>query len=578
MPVLTRGPAKENAHPAVKVVRFAAGRELDGIPRTDARWTKPGVKPLTPQGYASRWHHYTHARRAGIRLGLVFAFVLLVCGIIVSPTNTDDTMRVVVWAVMATVVWMIAEKSRRWSHFHTYIAPTANALADMLGMPRRMDPRLWVHVPTGHRTNPDKVVVIDLPPTYHAPTAQQKRLVEVAAKRLSMSNPDWEVDWEGDHPRLLMRACPEPPERVSFEQVRALAENAPLGEYVLGLGSRLVSMLVSLAGDSPHILASIGSGGGKSMFGKWMALQAIARGHRVVIIDIVKRGASHKWAKGVDGVEIYRHPDTAHTALINLAELVEQRCESYWHRGNNGTDQQILLIIEESNRTLRKLQSHWGNDLDGTKTSPAVLAIEGILCVGREAGVNAVTVGQRMSAQASGGGDARENYGVRLGNRFSRQTARMLFGDVNPLPASSNHPGRVQVVIGTRATEVQLPYLPDDDPAPLEWALARRRELINTPCGLGNGVVHDTTSDTHRLTLVASNKDPETAPDDGLASLSDAARKIGVDVIALRNARARDPEFPGHHRVAGRAKLYRVAELQAWADNRAQRSTGSESS
>lgn len=558
--------------------RLITGRELDGKPRTDAGWSQPGTKPLTPHGRASRWAHYHLRRRAGIRMAALTALVLVGYGALTNWGSTDSTLRVVVWVALAAGAWMVAEKSRRWSHYHTYIAPTAVALADMLGISRRVDPRAWVHVPSEHRTNPDKTVTIDLPETYHAPTAQQKRLADVAAKRLSMLTPDWGIEWEGDHPTLWLRASPTPPELVTFEQVRELAEATPVGEFVMGLGSRLVPGTVSLSGDSPHILASIGSGGGKSQFGKWMAIQALRRGSRVVIIDIVKRGASHKWAKGVPGVEIYRHPNTAHDALIALSELVENRCEANWDQGDVIDNQQVLLIIEESNRTLRKLQTYWANELGEVKTSMAVLSIEGILCVGREAGVNAVTVGQRMSAAASGGGDARENYGVRLGNRFSRQTARMLFGDCTPLPSNVTHPGRVQVVIGQSSTEMQLPHLPDEDPTPVQWALegagqatATASESVSrTPRDLGKQATHETASShPSHLTVV-----PE--PGQELVSLSQAAMTLGMTRKALANARARDADFPGHRGMRGQSLLYRMEDIQRWSENR-ERGAGSAS-
>lgn len=555
--------------------RLLAGRELDGKPRTDAGWSQPGTQPLTPHGRASRWAHYHHRRRAGIRLGAITTLVLVGYGALTNWGATSSTLRVIAWVAMTAAGWMVVEKSRRWSHYHSYIAPTAVALSDMLGISRKTDPRLWVHVPTEHRTNPDKTVTIDLPETYHAPVAQQKRLMDVAAKRLSMLSPDWGIEWEGAHPILWLKASPTPPQLVTFEQVRELAEMCPVGEFVMGLGSRLVPGTVSLAGDSPHIMASIGSGGGKSQFGKWMALQALRRGSRVVIIDIVKRGASHKWAKGVPGVEIYRHPNTAHDALIALSELVENRCEANWDQGDVIDNQQVLLIIEESNRTLRKLQTYWANELGEVKTSMAVLSIEGILCVGREAGVNAVTVGQRMSAAASGGGDARENYGVRLGNRFSRQTARMLFGDCTPLPSNVTHPGRVQVVIGQTATEMQLPHLPDDDTAPLEWALAGVPQVSDeigesAPRDLGKQATQETVSPhPSHLTVV---------PDPGqeLVSISQAAMTLGMTRKALANARARDKDFPGHRGMRGQSLLYRMEDIQRWSENR-ERGAGSAS-
>lgn len=567
-----RHPGRRRHQTARVATRFVLGRDLDGKRRTDARWSSPGTQTTEPYGQASRWASQTHRRRAKVRNGALVGLFLLVAGGVVSPADTATTVRVMVWLLGAALVWVVVEKCRRWSHVQTYIVRPAAGLADMLGIPRRTDPRLWVHVPTDHRTNPDKQVTIDLLGGYTATAAQQKHHASVAAKLFHMDSPDWGINYESSPPVMWFRACPQPPQLVLFEQVRELAEATPYEEFLFGLGSRMSPFSTSLTEDSPHVLASMGPGGGKSQFGKWMALQAIRKGSRVMIIDIVKRGASHKWAKGVRGVEIYRTPAAAHTALLELSELVETRCESYWNHGETGDDQQVLLIIEESNRTIRKLQSYWTLGLGQTKTSEAVLAIEGILCVGREAKVNAVTFGQRMSAQASGGGDARETYGVRVGNRYSRQTARMLF-DCNPLPPSPKEPGRVQVVIGQTATQIQLPYLPDDDPAPLEWALAGAQVEVGesgtrTVRDLGkpadSEVGKPARAGITHLTVVPD-------PSQELVTLSQAAVRLEMPRKALANARDRDPEFPASRGADGQTLLYRMAEISRWAPNRERR-------
>lgn len=570
-----RHPGRRRFQAARAAARWFGGRDLDGRRRTSSTWNKRGNETTEPYGQASKWASLPHGRRSLIRNVALTTVFLLVVGFWVSPADTATTARVAAWLLAATGVWMIIEKCRRWSHVQTYVVRPAATLADMLGIPRRTDPRAWVHVPTDHQTNPDRQVTLDLIGGYTATQAQQKHHFAVAAKLFGMVNPDCGVNFEGDHPVMWLRACPQPPSLVVFEQVRELAEQTPYDEFLLGLGSRMSSFAISLAGDSPHVLASIGSGGGKSNFGKWMALQAIRKGSRVVIIDIVKRGASHKWAKGVPGVEIYRHPKAAHQALIALSDLVEDRCESYWHHGSTGNDQQILLIIEESNRTLRKLQAYWVNTLKGVKTSPAILAIEGVLCVGREAGVNAVTVGQRMSAAASGGGDSRENYGVRLGNRFSRQTARMLFGDCNPLPANVTDPGLVQVVIGQTATLVQLPKLPDDDPAPIQWALAGAEQASHevgksVSRTVGNQGKQPTYEVGKSVGATVTHLSVVPKPGQELVSLTTAAQRLGVTRKSLANARDRRSEtrFPVSRGVDGQTLLYRWAELQLWADNR----------
>lgn len=576
----------------VPMVRGLAGLPVAGPPKTNATWSKPGTGPYDPDR-AGWWAHQSYRRRAAITWAALCGTAALLIGGTVAPAGTQATARPLAWFALVVTGYVIVHKTRRWSHFKKWIEAIALAVGPWLDMPRRRNPREWIHVPVGHQDDPDKPIVLTLPANFSMPETRRDKLAQLTAAVGGVQNPRWHFDFEARPPTLTISALPQPPRLVVFSEVVRHWEEAEDDELVIGLTAGGAPVRVSLAGDSPHILCSMGSGGGKSEFCAGVALQMRRkrRAARVIYLDIIKRGASAKWAKGLDGIEVIRQVDVAHELLLDAYEEVQARCESYWNSGYDPEQQRVLIIVDEANRTMRALQKYWQTELEGQKTSPAIDAIEGILFVGREADTHVLTVGQRMSAQASGGGDAREAYGVKIGNRYSPRTARMLFGDVGDgrtasLPRSSNHPGRVQVVTGGQAVEAQVPLSIDRStkqllPEPKAWiaespALGElgggREQVTQRASRPGQTPVHDTGS--RHLAVVPQVIDPAPEPTplvSPLVSLQDAADQLpDVTVTALRNGRARDPDFPRHRQVVGQTKLYDFDELARWAANRAQ--------
>jgi hypothetical protein len=574
-------------HPVVRAARFAVGHPLDGTHRTNAGWTKPGTAPYDPDR-AGWWAHQSHRRRSAIRWGALLGITAAIIGILLAPGATASTLRIPVWFGIVTAVYVVVHKTRRWEHYKRWIEAIALAVGPLLDMPRRRNPREWIHVPIGHQDDPDKPVLLTLPENFAMNETRRERLALLTAAVAGVQNPFWQFDLEARPPTLLVSAIPQPPTLVVFSEIVREWENAADDELIIGLAAGGVPARVSLGGDSPHILCSMGSGGGKSEFCAGIALQMRrkARPARVIYIDVIKRGASAKWAKGVDGIEVIRSTALAHDLLLELFAQVQARCESYWDHGYDAEQQRVLIIVDEANRTTRELTRYWRAECEGKGTSPAVDAIEGILFVGREAATHVLTVGQRMSAAASGGGDAREAYGVKIGNRFSPQTARMLFGDVgdgraSTLPRSSNHPGRVQVVTGGSAVAVQVPLSTDRAtkallPGPAAWIAdapplvvqSVRPAMSPNTARVGDSPVHDV---GRRHLEPVPNAPADAEPPPMLIALPDAVEQLdGVSLTALKNARARDKDFPEPAQKVGQTYLYDLDELARWAANRAQ--------
>jgi hypothetical protein len=98
-----------------------------------------------------------------------------------------------------------------------------------------------------------------------------------------------------------------------------------------------------------------------------------------------------------------------------------------------------------------------------------------------------VVIGQMLTADVLGGGDVRENIGVRMLTRYTQNSWKMQAGDI-AMPPPSRVPGRWQQLASGEVTEVQVPYLD----------MEQARELATggtvTPCPAGmpgrSGTLH----------------------------------------------------------------------------------------
>lgn len=584
----------------VKVAgRFVAGRDLRGGRKTDAGFRRRGRTPLTTTGHATRWAHMPHWQRSATRLGGTAATLATTVGLVVDPVAVAATAQVGTWGVGGWAVYAIGDGTYRYSHRRQYIVPLAEVVGPVVGWPSGTPAGNWITVPHGHREDPDKVVHLRLPPSLKLNEGKKREILSLVRPILGMHNADFHFE-SGAEPYLELRAAPSPPDFVDLARVREKIETTPAGELFIGLAARVRDLRIDLAQDAPHFLCSFGSGAGKSVLGRLLAAQFRRKGGRVIVIDIVKRGASHKWAKDLDGIEVVRSPARGHDVLVALAEEVSNRCELAWTVGEiNRTP--VLVVFEEANATQRLLQRYWQEELEGKKTSPAVAALADILCVGREAKTHVALFAQQGTAKATGGGDARENFGVRMLSRFTRNTAKMLIPEFAPhFPRSSRHRGRVQVCMDGEAIEAQVVFTTDEE--------GRELALSGEPAGALTGTLSPVSpahtpygddGDTGTSNVVEFlpralsplADEPELAEPDPLVSLAEAAdgMVVGETHEALKKARTRarreGEPFPPVRGRAGRTELYRPAELRAWALNRpgpgalaGSRSSGSDAS
>jgi hypothetical protein len=373
---------------------------------------------------------------------------------------------------------------------------------------------------------------------------------------------DTQVQWDmvGSKVRAVWTVRQQPPRDVGLDDVAEYFDTLPEDEYVLGLTAGRAPFTISLADDAPHIAISGGSGAGKSVLVQLIAAQVLRRGGQVTIIDIK---GSHRWAKGVPGVNYCITGGQAHDALVHLAELASQRNLDAFNSDDDDYDPGIrhLVILEEVNAGIAILNNYWdGARLKGDPIlSPAITGLRFLLFTGRSAKCNVVGIAQSLTARAIGGPEARENFAVRALARYTSNAWKMLAPQA-PMPRASRVRGRWTIVIGDTVTQVQVAYL---SPAQMR-AVARVTGGAKIPDARLTSTVTGNPGET------GNTVDPLSEPIALRDAIAEGILPWSKDALKMRMLRARKagralPEPVGKRGL--QTDLYRRGDLIIWAES-----------
>ena len=467
------------------------------------------------------------------------------------------------WA--AAVAW----HRRRW------VRPLHLALYGPAGWPENKRPGRYLRVPRTFAEGRDGVVV-SLPPTFAGRPSERLVVSQVVRDKLALG--DVSENWvlRGRHAYLQLRPRQRPPERAPFADVpvRTLVERAKPSAPLIGLthGNRAVA--VDLDDESPHVLLSAGTGGGKSSTIRAIAAQLMHHGAACWVIDAKRH--SHAWLRDVPGVRYFRDIGEIHHALVALGVEGERRNRAFDDVGIDDPVPQfgrLVVICEELNATMRMLKQWWANNRERGEqpTSPAIVALGQVVFMGRAVRIHILAVAQMASANDMGGGEQRENYAVRILARYTANAWRMLVPECTFAP-SSRHPGRAQVCIGGVATETQVLFMTPHEardwvmggaPRPTDVAVSR---VAGDPDSQGKRTA--TVASSPALTVVRDIEEPAARVTLAEASSDRGSGIVALRFDALRQAARRDPEFPPPAGQRGQARLYEAEALVRWERNR----------
>lgn len=502
---------------AVLTFRFFAGRPLF-VPKnkraTDASFWHRGTK-LMPGHEADRlsfWAFLPEWERAVIRTACIAVFYLTVTAWWTESWITWCFALVGPFALVCTGIQRVVQAWKARKVRRTYINPLARALRQALAINQYLPARRWLtitpalegllpelvkpmkpweiqartwygeHLEPVVRWAPDHVrralwwatghstatrawwwrkpsvphARLRVPGQYINPD-QQKAVTTIVTAKLGI--PELAVNWNQVGPDAIATYVVKqrPPKFVGIADIARAMLECKEWEYVVGLDAGKKPVIINLKSDSPHIACSAGTGAGKSVLAMIIGIQVLRKGGRVFILD--KKG-SHRWAKDLPGVTYCTRASDMHDVLIGLDSLAEGRNSKAmdmpedWNPG-----ERIFVIFEEMNSTVAQLKAYWDKIRERTdpKMSPAIQAFRNLMFMGRSAKVNLFGVAQMLTANTTGGPEARENFGVRCLARYTSNNWKMLVPEC-AMPRKSKVLGRWQVCVGDEAVETQVAF------------------------------------------------------------------------------------------------------------------------
>jgi hypothetical protein len=268
----------------------------------------------------------------------------------------------------------------------------------------------------------------------------------------------------GPYSRMTTGSQAQFPAIVNQDAAQALIDDSPSNSPLLGIDGDGEPVSVDLEAESPHVLVSAATGGGKSVVLRSLAAQLVSRGSMAVILDLKRH--SHRWARHLTPNIAYAKslPEIGNSLVVIGQEV---------HRRNQVVDEwdgpledapvgpRLVVLFEELNATMDALQSLERRMPDGEYT--AMDALGDIMFMGRAAKVHMLATAQFASAQAMGGSAIRENFSTRVLIRYTKQTWSMLAYDCGVPIAAPEQPGRGMVCRAGKAGQTQLLYLTEEE-------------------------------------------------------------------------------------------------------------------
>jgi hypothetical protein len=545
------------------VWRFLSGHTHNGQYHTNATWTRRADKVLHPTGRAHRWHWLPRGVRALIRTGSVLLALVIGAGLITETLLTVVLLSVAAAAAGGYAGWRAWVRAAEWRHHRTWVRPLHRSLTPVLGAP---PPRLAIERDRSR-------VVLELPEAFIGEDRVREGIIRAVETKLALEAPDHSWHLDGKKPQVVFTRSEPPPSMLRWPDIQRLVAAAGPGQLLCGLGKKNAEVFVSTSLDSPHFGVAMGTGGGKSNTAAFWLVQELRRGACALILDA--KWFSHPWTfKDMDAgygqlpnVAYARTTADLHNAMVWLGVELQRRTETAERLVNARGDvlgdvgPTLWIVAEELNLATPRLKQYWAavRGKDDPKRSPALDGMAAVSFAGRAVDMHLIVIGQMLTASALGGGDVRENIGVRMLSRYTANSWKMQT-DL-PMPPPSDVPGRVQVIASGTAREAQVPLMDMGQCRELavDGTVTRCPDDMPGIAGVARVPLPASPSNASEQGFVLGHGSPPGRPP-GTLTLREATREgLFVSLDAARKAvRRRELEAAGRD---GNAHLYYIADL-----------------
>lgn len=388
--------------------------------------------------------------------------------------------RVWFWLAASASGAYAARRVHRWAsgfqHRRELVRPLARALAPLYGQ----DPEAILEgivVPRDYM-EPGRQVVVPLP-DHHQPglPAEVSRVVH---DRLQG---EWRVQKSQAAPYVLTFSHkPAPPSRVLPEDVAEIMLNGPLWEPFIGLGSEAEPVHLNFDGKVVHLGISAGTGAGKSTLMRILATQFAVRSGGTAHMAYLDVKGDDEGMESIPGMRVFNDIGDLHQldGIFRMWKVIrwyveEMDARRSGKRGPKEAWEPLVLFNDEQNAFAEFSRQAWDmvREKEDPKIPPVWNDLYLLAVMGRSFKIRLINAYQVMSADASGGGNAkrgaeiRRQFGYKMLARFDPSMWDNLVG-TRPRGQSSDIPGRWLCVDNSgHARAVQLPYFEPEHAAQL---------------------------------------------------------------------------------------------------------------
>jgi hypothetical protein len=426
--------------------RYVTCRPLTGRLYTDRGFIRPGRKVLHPSGHATRWAHLPGWKVGIFRFGIPVTLVAETIGALTHPVATEILSATGLAGLGTWLGKVVADRCRSWQYNRNVRQPMIAALGMYSELPADLIAKNLV-IAADH-------IDVPLAPHHNGQLSKIADISRIISQRIG-GEYDAAINMKATPFYVRLTPVPEPPSYVSLSDVLQEIYATTQDKPILGLGTRGEVVKLDFTGEIAHLATSIGTGGGKSSFNRLLLAQFAYHGVRDFEVFDVKM-VSIEGMENLPGLRIHREIGECWEAMANIRKEMDRR---YAIRLKNPSKvfPRKIVVLEEQNAFYELSRLFW-KEQGGKGTSPVYSDITLLLTMARQVNIIVIGVYQRMSAKVAGGGELRDQYGLKLMSRFSPQAWDSLVG-TRPRGKSSSIPGRAVAIMGESQRTVQLPFV-----------------------------------------------------------------------------------------------------------------------